>query len=468
VQGHPALPTRRPEIRLLSTSIALLCATACLALPGGAHAAPSGPYAAHSLIYAYAMPHEQKERIFAEARAMGAGSIRLDIELHAVFKRFIRWDRRDWSGVDDVVALSRKYDIPITAVLIGVPTFLSDCSDHSEECAPSSFSSYGNYVGELAERTRGAISTFEILNEPDTREAFHGTAQDYARMLSAAYGAIKTRSPGSRVLIGGVSGTGAKDWLTQVFATPGAAAAAKFDVANVHMRGSVASIPRMMAFWKSFFASYRPAGVPLWVTEHGYPADPAYQNDPSYRGGEAAQAAYLRDSLPTLVRAGAARIFVSTRDTWPGEYGTDSPYYSEGVAKVSLSAPYSVRRKPAVGVLLSLSRQWPRVPHTVAMEARLTAAKNQSAVACFQASGELGKLAKSASSKRRSIAKLRKAARRASKAHERRKAASYSARTKRSLRELAKLKRRYASTEARAGSQCGWVRIYQARLDTGT
>ena len=63
---------------------------------------------------------------------MGASSIRLDIEMHAVFKRYGRWDYRDWSGVDDVVALSRAYALPITAVLIGVPSILSACSDHDE------------------------------------------------------------------------------------------------------------------------------------------------------------------------------------------------------------------------------------------------------------------------------------------------------------------------------------------------
>ena len=118
--------------------------------------------------------------------------------------------------------------------------------------------------------------------------------------------------------------------------------------------------------------------MPLWVTEHGYPADPAYQYDPSYRGGEPAQAAYLRDSLPTLVRAGAGRIFVSTRDTWPNEYGPSSPYNSEGIASVSDTAPYSARRRPAWNVFRLLAGMWPRVPHSVAEEARLTTARDAS------------------------------------------------------------------------------------------
>ncbi|MBN1530516.1 MAG: hypothetical protein JW895_15745 [Thermoleophilaceae bacterium] len=414
------------------------------------------------------MPHQQKERVFAEAKAMGASSIRLDIELHAVFRRYDRWDLRDWSGIDDVVALSRRYGIPITAVLTGVPNFLSACQDRSERCPPSSYHAYGNYVGEVAERTRGAISVFEVLNEPDTHAAFRGTPEEYARMLSAAHDAIRERSPGSRVLNGGVSGTGARDWLARVFATPGAAAASGFDVANVHMRGSVASLPRMVAFWKDFFRRYRPAGVPLWITEHGYPADTAYQNDPAYRGGEAAQAAYLRDSLPTLVRAGAARIFVSTRDTWPGEFGTDSPYFSEGVARVSLAAPYSVRRRPAAGVVSFLAGQWPRLPHTVPMETRLAAARDEHTLACFQASAERDRLARALTSKRRSIARLRSATRRVAKRHLRRRALALKARTRQGLRELATMKRRRAAADARAGGRCGLARIHQARIDTGS
>ena len=103
-----------------------------------------------------------------------------------------------------------------------------------------------------------------------------------------------------------------------------------------------------MTFWHDFFASYQRGSAPLWVTEHGYPADTAYQDDPRYRGGETAQAAFLRDSLPTLLRAGAAQIFVSTRDSYPEEFGPASPFNSEGVANVSDDAPYS--SSPAPGL----------------------------------------------------------------------------------------------------------------------
>ena len=89
---------------------------------------------------------------------MGASHIRLDIEMHAVFKQY-SWRNhvyRDWHGVDDVVELSRRYAMPVEAILIGMPSFLSVCNGRDPElCAPDDFAAYGRYAGEIAEHTRG-------------------------------------------------------------------------------------------------------------------------------------------------------------------------------------------------------------------------------------------------------------------------------------------------------------------------
>ncbi len=444
----------------------------CLALPSpaSAQATPASPYSAHSMIYANTMPLAQKERIFAEAKATGASHIRLDIELHGVFKRYRRnWVDRDWRGVDEVVALSRRYELPVLAVLIGVPEFISVChDDDAEKCAASDVAAYGRYAGEVAEHTRGAISLFEIINEPDSTGMFRGSPEDYARMLSAAYREIKARSPGSSVLLGGVSGTIAKDWLGRVFATPGVAAATKFDIANVHVRGGISSITRSMKLWRDLFAGIGRGNAPLWVTEHGYPADTAYQNDSRYRGGEAAQARFLRDSLPTLVRAGAAQIFVSTRDTWPDEFGPQSPFNSEGVASVSDDAPYTVHRRQASAVVRSLAREWPKVPLTVGELASLTTARNTHAVNCFRTTGTRDNLVTRSAKARRTVKKLRAGVKRATRAHKRRQANSLRRRVRVSLRLVTKMKRQYVTAKAGAAVTCGLVRVYQARLEAGS
>ena len=55
-------------------------------------------------------------------------------------------------------------------------------------------------------------------------------------MLSAAYDAIKSGAPEAKVVFGGVERPREHEWIDRVFATPGADAAHKFDIAAVHLR----------------------------------------------------------------------------------------------------------------------------------------------------------------------------------------------------------------------------------------
>ena len=94
------------------------------------------------------------------------------------------------------------------------------------------------------------------------------------------------------------------------------------------------------------------------MTEHGYPADPAFQWDRAYRGtdaatGGAAQAALLRDSIPLLAKAGASQIFITLRDNLYGEY------LSEGLVHVDEAQPdYPATRRPAFDVVRDLALSW--------------------------------------------------------------------------------------------------------------
>ena len=192
--------------------------------------------------------------------------------------------------------------------------------------------------------TRAAPSASSRSSTSPTRAPCSAAPPRTTRACSPPLPTGSRRAPRpAAVLLGGVSGTIAKDWLGRVFATPGVAAATKFDIANVHVRGGLGSLTRSMTLWHDFFTSYGRGSAPLWVTEHGYPADTAYQDDPRYRGGEAAQAAFLRDSLPTLVRAGAAQIFVSTRDSWPEEFGASEPVQQRGRGRASPTTPRTQR-----------------------------------------------------------------------------------------------------------------------------
>lgn len=172
-------------------------------------------------------------------------------------------------------------------------------------------------------------------------------------MLVAANAAIKARVPEDKVVLGGVMRPHEPAWLAQVFAIPGAALS--FDIANVHLRGSVANVVNRFSEFRARLAGYGFSG-PVWVTEHGYPADPAFQTDPAFIGGEAGQAGYLTQSLVGLGEAGAGQVFVTLRDQ-----GAAGEYATEGVEHLVEAPGYAVQRRPAFAAVRRLADSWDQI-----------------------------------------------------------------------------------------------------------
>jgi hypothetical protein len=91
---------------------------------------------------------------------------------------------------------------------------------------------------------------------------------------------------------------------------------------------------------------------PLWVTEHGYPADPTFQSDRAYAGGDPSQAAYLTQSLVGLGEVGADEVFVTLRDNLDGEYA------SEGLEHIDEASPYPVTRRESFAAVQRVIENW--------------------------------------------------------------------------------------------------------------
>jgi hypothetical protein len=334
--------------RLLLTAAAVLWVAAA--------PAQAAPVSSHAMVHTCCTPAAMKERVFAEAAAAGAEFIRVDVELNGIFEAAGSREEPDWRGLDEIVRLARRHDLRVLGVILGVPTWLSECPERGAEaplCAARDPAEFGRLAGEVAAHAGGSIDHWEILNEPDAAWAFKGGPEDYARMLSAAHDAIEARAPGAKVVMGGVERPWESAWVERVLATPGAAAASKFDVAAVHLRlrvpGAAANLARPLRAWRALLAGHGFRG-PVWVTEHGYPADPAHQRDPAHRGGDTAQASFLRESIPLLARAGAGQIFVTLRDNLWGEY------LSEGLVHVDETSPdYPATRRPAFEAVRRLS-----------------------------------------------------------------------------------------------------------------
>jgi hypothetical protein len=325
-------------------------------MAGPAHA--DTPVSAHAMVHTCCTPVAEKERIFSEAKDLGAAYIRVDVEMNSVFERPDGGKRAtpNWGELDEVVALSKKYELPVLGILLGPPRFTSACPERPDpsHCPAADTGEFGSLAGQIAEHTRGTIGHWEILNEPDGAWAFDGTPEQYARMLSAAYDGIKAKAPGDRVVLGGLMRPNDPSWLEQVFATPGADALHKFDVANIHLRGPVDMVVHRYVEFRAWLAGHGFHG-PLWVTEHGYAADPAFQTDPAYKGGDPSQAAYLTQTLVGMGEVGADQVFVTLRDDLvPG------PYASEGLEHIDETpgSDYPVTRRASFGAVKRVIDDW--------------------------------------------------------------------------------------------------------------
>jgi hypothetical protein len=309
------------------------------------------------MVHTCCTPDPTEERILGEAEAVGADFVRVDVEMSAIFERpgGAKRDEPDWKRLDRVLELAREHHLRVLGVLLGPPAYITTCAERwpdAGRCAAADTGEFGQLAGEIADHAKDTVHHWEVVNEPDGDWAFEGTPEQYAAMLSAAYDGIKARVPDASVVLGGIMKPHEPGWLDRVFATPGADAIHKFDIANVHLRGPVGAVVRRYTEFRGWLAARGFSG-PLWVTEHGYPADPAYQDDPAFTGGDAAQAGYLTQSLLGLGEVGAEQVFVTLRDNLDGEYAT------EGLVHIDESTPgAAASRRPSFAAVRRLVTNW--------------------------------------------------------------------------------------------------------------
>ena len=316
-------------------------------------AAPANNIGVHSMLY-QDTPYSAKEEMFAQAKAVGASYIRLDLGLTAIFTRGEYrghpFYQKNWTQTDQYAALANRYGVKILANLYATPWFIADCPTGTPRadayhCPPSDLTRYKEMVAEVAERYSGVIDVFEIINEPDTAFAFYGNAKQYARTLAAAADGIHGANPQARVAIGGVARISDTKFTDAVLAAD-PSLPAKIDISTIHLRTSARATATLVDRWRRYFTSNGIDG-PLWLTEFGYPADTAFQFDYKFRGGESAQAAFLEATMPGIVGAGAEMMFITQRDWGSGAFA------SEGILSTTdpLPANPTIRRKPAFDVI---------------------------------------------------------------------------------------------------------------------
>ena len=140
--------------------------------------------------------------------------------LHAKWiRRFVRWDSLQptrggafdagvISYLDELTSLAALRGHKVQLTLIGAPEWANGSSDYL--VPPTNPNDFANdFARPLARRYAGKVQSWEVWNEPDEPEFWHGAdrgAGPYAALLEPTYRAIKAEDPSALVLGGPLTG----------------------------------------------------------------------------------------------------------------------------------------------------------------------------------------------------------------------------------------------------------------------
>ena len=142
-----------------------------------------------------------------QASALGAGWVRAFVRWDQVEPAGPgRWDAAQIGGLDEIVNNANARGIKVLVVVLGAPSWANGSSDAL--VPPRDPADFGRFVGAMSARYHGRIAAWEIWNEPDDAQFWHGAVSPaaYAPLLRAAYRAIKDADSAALVLAGASTG----------------------------------------------------------------------------------------------------------------------------------------------------------------------------------------------------------------------------------------------------------------------
>jgi hypothetical protein len=367
-----------------------------------------------SFISSVDIPHEPER--YERALALGASWNRFPMYWDRIETQAGRFE---WAAYDDLIAADMRYDLRDVVVLFGIPEqwragsgiaglhepIFADGTDAPAPNKPiNPANPWARFVRLAAERympggalanergwRRGeGIRVWEIWNEPDHVPYWGSGAVNYARLLKAAYLAIKTVDPQALVMVGGLLYPTQNNFLAQVlniFINDPSAQANNWymDAVGIHSYGDV-----WRCGWLTLFARQTMIAFgferPIWITEMGvpvwddYPGPTWLTRDQQLRGGLASQqqqANFIIQSAAYAWSEGAEVIF------WHQLYddcgnqppGTNFPPHDGALCVVNpicFGEAFGIFRNPASSLCFT-QHPTPDSPRPVARAFRLLA-----------------------------------------------------------------------------------------------
>lgn len=207
----------------------------------------------------------------------------------------VRWDEVEpapgvyqFERLDRLVQLAERWNYTILAVVDGAPAWAVERSTNVGAGPPRDLGAppfrpdgtvnplnpWAAFLATVARRYGSRIAAWEIWNEPNFRDFWHGSPAEYARLLQVARATLQVSAPGATVLVGGmVEDDGA--FLQAVLATlcpRGSCASAPFDGVAWHVYGNPADVLAVTRLTRALLAPYH-CTAPVWITEANVAVD---------------------------------------------------------------------------------------------------------------------------------------------------------------------------------------------------
>jgi hypothetical protein len=222
----------------------------------------------------------------------------------------------DFAAVDRKVLAAAAHGLDVLAVVIRCPAWAArhpgvpfSVPRHDGDYAAflrvlvGRYGPRGSLWSEHPELAARPVRAWEIWNEPNLPAYFseRSFARPYARLLDAAYAALKRADPGSTVVMAGMANFSWRD-LDRLFA---AGIPLRFDVAAVHpFSGRPSNSLKIVRLNRQVLDRHGARRKPMWLTELTWSsAKGRTKNTPGWETTPAGQAARLREAYRLFIAA---------------------------------------------------------------------------------------------------------------------------------------------------------------------
>jgi hypothetical protein len=225
-----------------------------------------------------------------------------------------------WKFWDMLVEEAQRAGIELIPYVAYVPEWAARTKEDFWTQPPKDFRWYADVMRAIVTRYKGRIHTWEIWNEPDLREYWRGSAEEFAELVKVAVAAIRETDPSVVVVLGGMS-RGPAEFYRKLHA---AGVERYVDVVAMHAypeswdeeRAEAIYYDWLDEMWKLIQESG--SGNDLWLNEAGYADYRETKNKASkygtsvyfaYEHSAAYQAEFLFKSMTMALGGGKVSLF---------------------------------------------------------------------------------------------------------------------------------------------------------------